>query len=533
MKNIIIIAALFVSASLTACYDTEDKYDAPKEMALVGGIEEVYNLVALEDVLYIDPQVEMTDPGDPLEYLWSMYPYEYSTESHISDFERPIVSTDPVLDYPVVAKPGKYTLEVRITNTATRQEIYKTTVLNISNNFTEGWYMLKEIDGATDMDLHRPDNVLMADVIYNIQGKRLPGTPNSMMYIAKYAYLDRETATFVTTPTLNVSTKETFSIIDVTTLMEIYGHDTMFYHGEPKQEESLFSCPAMYGLNYFSDKGVYFTGYDVLWGTPNSSSMFGYVTPITGGCRPNINIINDEYFTYFFDEKNKRILYTDYNGGLYAKSRAAQGGSIPDVDPNNIEGDVLFFGRNVIGSNTPIALLLMQHPTDQAKRTLYMMEIPFYGDRISTNTFKWGYDITGLKLNNATLFANDELLSTSLFYVADNKVYAYRININGTPGFEEPLTLEGLGAGEQITYIKNMYYNGTPADSRFNYLAVGTYSNGNYKVYLYTLTAGYPVGAPVRIMQGEGKVLKMHLSSSILPFNTRANYVNFLYPTGY
>ncbi|MEG2341498.1 MAG: hypothetical protein RSB69_12220, partial [Odoribacter sp.] len=79
---------------------------------------------------------------------------------------------------------------------------------------------------------------------------------------------------------------------------------------------------------------------------------------------------------------------------------------------------------------------------------------------------------------------------------------------------EEMLTPVGLGSGETISYLSNRYWKqGDDKDHLFNYLAIGTYKGGKYKVYLYNMLGGKTDGAAVQVLEGTGKVVKMHYVS--------------------
>ena len=71
------------------------------------------------------------------------------------------------------------------------------------------------------------------------------------------------------------------------------------------------------------------------------------------------------------------------------------------------------------------------------------------------------------------------------------------------------MTLQGLGAGEEIVYLRNRFWTGG-SEKNFNYLAVGTQQGNRYKVYFYELQGATPTGAPVRILEGEGRLSSVH-----------------------
>ena len=114
---------------------------------------------------------------------------------------------------------------------------------------------------------------------------------------------------------------------------------------------------------------------------------------------------------------------------------------------------------------------------------------------------------TSSKLNGANLFAVNELTAKVMYFVNDNQLYMYDL-IQNT---EELLRPTDMTTGEEITYISNRYWSGSDnADKNFDYLVFATHKDGKYKVYLYEILGGKPYGKPVRVLEGEGKVVKMH-----------------------
>ena len=90
---------------------------------------------------------------------------------------------------------------------------------------------------------------------------------------------------------------------------------------------------------------------------------------------------------------------------------------------------------------------------------------------------------------------------------------------------EEPLSLTDMVSEEEITYISNRYWTGDAVeDNNFDYLAIATHKDGKYKVYLYEILGGKPYGKPVRILEGEGKVVKMHYVHPSMTMNSYSDF---------
>lgn len=500
---------LALALLLSSCYGRDDnyKYKEPRPAITISGVEASYGKTSFVDQLHIEPQITTTLDNPDLEYLWTIY------TSYISPPEVvPVrtIGTEPVLDFPVNEKPQTYIIELKVTDKNNGLEAFASTRLEVSNEFSLGHYILKEIDGGTDMDLHLPDNDVIPDLLNKSLGARITGTPNHLGLLGKYSFLNEETAQIEVTTALNVATDTEFNMVNVADMGVIHTHDDMFYYDDPQQEESLFSTFNFYGATYVSDKGVYFTSYDLIWGS-GGSGKFGTAMAIPGGCRPSRHIMAEQYYVFMFDELNKRFMYSDFNGTLYAYNNEDSQGNIPPYTPNNVPYDLIYFGRNQIGSNDPSGFAVMQDPNNPDKRYLYEMSLAGGQENpiISVS------EITGLNFNRAERFAMNELQARVIYYFVGNQLYSYKID----DGVEEPITLNGFDAGDEITYLSNRYWQGG-SDDNFNYLAIGTYSGGNYKVYLYNVVGGTPVGAPARILQGQGK---MRFMQYVTPLFTPQN----------
>ena len=94
---------------------------------------------------------------------------------------------------------------------------------------------------------------------------------------------------------------------------------------------------------------------------------------------------------------------------------------------------------------------------------------------------------------------------------------------------EEKIKPQGLPDDEEITYLSNRYWEqADDKDNNFNYLVIGTSKNGQYKVYMYNMLGGKPIGESVRTLKGEGKVVKLQYTSSKMNGGS-ANY----YPSSF
>lgn len=109
----------------------------------------------------------------------------------------------------------------------------------------------------------------------------------------------------------------------------------------------------------------------------------------------------------------------------------------------------------------------------------------------------------GSHFATATAFASNSQSAAVIYGVDNNKVYSF--GLTGTTP-EKELTFEGLPSNETITYVSNRYFSGYTDGNNFDHLIIGTQSGNNYKLYMYNMVGGEPVGAPVHVVSGTGKV---------------------------
>ena len=76
-------------------------------------------------------------------------------------------------------------------------------------------------------------------------------------------------------------------------------------------------------------------------------------------------------------------------------------------------------------------------------------------------------------------------------HIDGNKLYSY--DLNGIVA-EKELPLAGLAADETVTYIANRFLK---ANDSWDRLFVGTQKGNTYKIYIYDVVGGEPVGQPV------------------------------------
>lgn len=494
-----VVAGLFFS-----CYDDKGNYDYEEFAGIkIEGIQDEYSVISYKDTLHISPKIT---PEDEYEYLWTINESYTDMPSMGEGFPPDTIGMEKELKSVINYNNGHYDLTLKVTSKKTGYAVYYNTKLVTQSVYSRGFYVLKETaDGNTEVDIHT-ENGVSENLLEKNLGKVFEGRPVSMGLMFVYCYVNPETGEYVAPRALSVSSEKDLKIFNLNDMGVVYNYEDMFYGAVP-QKSPLYLYPNFYTIVYLSGEGIC-TNYQDGLNLP-SAGKFGTPVVIDKGCRPSRHmIVGENYHSYLFDELNQRFLALDHNGTPHFFDEKNADGSVNQHSPNAVPKDnrLLFFGIN---SNSGFALFEKQQNTQD--RYLYNLKV------VSgyANPIEKVDTIDVPKMKEATVFGNNVNTSTVLYYGVGDELYLYEIGQKR----ESRLNLEGFDGGE-ITYISNRYWlNETDKGYTFDYLVVGTYKDGKYHIYMYNTVGGIPSGKPVQILEGVGKVVKVHYNSPYMTSN--------------
>lgn len=516
------IQYIFILTSITfislSCFDDKGNYDYTEFKDItIQGIQTNYAITSYQDTLHITPQVLPAE--DSYNYLWTINRnYTNANQGFGDGISKDTISQDPQLSYAVKLPNGEYNLTLKVTNQETGYSVFYNTKLIAQTAYSSGFYILKETaEGKTDVDLHTPKGKL-ENLLKETTGNSLAGKPTSMGLIFEYCYINPQISKYDAPRALSVCSENDIRVFSLNDFSTIFTYDNLFYDGKPAGEKPLYLYPNTYNIGYLSTAGIH-SNYQNGLSIP-SSGQFGLPTVLSGNCRPSRHMAVCNMESYIFDELNHRFVKFNFNAQVSVFSEKSSTGETIPYSPNAIPANyqLIFCGPNTASEYNVYALFKdMQAPQ---KHYLYTLkaELSKFSNPISEVT-----EIpTSLNFNRASVYAINEKDARIMYFATDNKLYRYLIDEQK----ESEITLSGFEGGE-ITYISNRYWlSSADKENNFNYLAIGTYKNGQYKIYFYNMTGGIPNGAPVQILQGEGKAIKVHYNSPLMTDNNKsgANY---------
>ena len=485
MKLIRYCVVITCMALLAACYKDHGNYrynDAEK--ISITGVDAIYDKIALVDKLTLKPAVASNDPGAKFTYWWGIY--EPDGMGKIDT-----ISHEQQLDYLITQRSKEYALVFGVQNQHTGVGKTVTAVLNVTTRFTRGWYVMKQKEGFTDLDLFfTPQNIVPESKLENVlmlgNNKKVAGNGTLFGFTQSYpAVVD---GIPLNNRVLFVQADKDMAVVDINTMKILRTMDTLFYEKMPVIKPSAICNDA---------SGSYLINNGVLHGLLYAGA-FG-----PAKMRDNRNtpyhlskyflIDNTSYLSpLFFDETSSSFISASPNLPTLKQVNDYGPTQLP-ANKNNKE--LLFMGISKAGS--PLAgTAILRDKTDAALRIV--ANISSYGTIV---TIKCDTLAAASKLNLAEHYAQIMGEENMLYFSSGNEVWSRNLS-NGTEQLQW-----AAPAGEQISFIRHRKYAGSITPELpyyFNYILIGTTGNGRYKVHAFKKSSGNLAAAPDFTLEGEG-----------------------------
>ena len=491
MKKLYLFILMVVPLFFASCFEDEGNYSYKDVDEIeIEGMESVYTKNSYNgEVLEIDPVIKTAYTD--LEYEWWIW--EPNKEDDYTGwnpdkkpYEAELISTDKKLAYEVNCPIGQYKLMLKVKSKS--NDFFSTHIVNFNAEtlFTRGFYILKETaDGKTEVDLYNRNNELMPDLLQMVGHGAMEGKPRAVSCVQSHGMVTEAN-----------EYKEIHTVCVTTEANKIAFYDTEAFnraHDEKDvidgglKEGDVPYLAFSYGMsNYFlSSRGCFVT---YVFSMMSTSGTFS-IPATTGGASQFVipGGLAIGMSAYFWDETNQRIDYTDFYTfgqmfGPYDDSEfPTQGMKCIACGSSQAMGKGYFILEDAAG-----------------KRYIYLTSLG------SCKTEARHEIAPESKLAKATHFATNALTANNLYYVYDNKLYAF--SLGNWSENEVPLTLEGMGASETITYLSYQWQNyAADAENNFTHLVVGTQQGDTYRLYMYDIEAGEPREL-VRKIEGTGKL---------------------------
>lgn len=497
MKNKILnlLGIVMALTLFQSCYEDEGNYDYTELSAIeIEGIETSYSKRKLVDTLNIPVTINTEYDQENLKYTWFIY--NESKVDYINAVPVDTISREKDLSYLVAADPGNYVLTLKVENTENQYAVYKSVALQVTTQFSEGFYILKETaDGNTDLDFCSKNMEMGPDIFANTKGGALRGKPEILSQMMGHPYVDPATSIRTSGHAVGITTTEDLCMLRTSDLATIHTGESMFYGGlesTPRRLARGWQCGFC-----FTEDGIY-----LMKVGSAGSGMLG--VPKWAG--RNVKWVAYDKFHQMtsgficFDENNGEFIFISTMSS--SGSLSTYKGNDAAYQPKGITDKCLYMGMSYFSSikNTAYAVF------EAADGTRRLYEVMHAATSAPANPIKNVKVIdSSMKMSKATAFSVCAFDAPLMYFLSEGKVYYYSFQDES----EREITLPGIGAGETINYVANKYWASAYRSYSHDrdWLVVGTTTgNNDYKLYFYKISGGTPDGEPMYVMSGTGKV---------------------------
>ncbi|PUZ20914.1 PKD-like family protein [Chitinophaga costaii] len=474
MKQLYIMAGLLSLLAFGCKKDNSTGATHPLPEVVVTGLQDTISTYTHRDTLRINPEVQHADQYD---YYWTAY----STNFVQGTGKLPhadTLGTSQYLNYVVTLTPGEYILVFNVKDKKTGVITLINKIMNVATLNMNGWYLLKDDGSKTDFDFiyqgGRIDNWI---AFYN-NGKSLNGTAVKAVF-TPYFKMNLTTTDLFSAFTV-LSSKDA-GIYRIDNGIEALNFDNMFFSKPSTRNlQNAFQSMNTANLGLINDNKAY---------SMNKGALFTDMSP---AYRVSA-VAGVDAMDIGFNLDAKSVVL--YNGSVYAN--LASNGN----DLKNMNADLVWI--NGYAGQRSVAMLLFRLP--DSRGVLVKLNAQ-YG-------FLAGYT-SPMVLAKDTLPASHGLMAASviggnydadyIYYALGNQVYLTDINSNGE------YLQETLPAGETITCIQHIKYpqpTSATIPTTTDFLAIASYANGHYKVWLHPISSTGTIQALAKPnFEGDGRV---------------------------
>lgn len=475
MKQLYIMAAGLLLLLAAGCLK-DDSTGAinPLPEVVVTGLAAQYEVYTHRDTLRINPQVSNEERYD---FYWTAYTTNFVQNTGVVT-KADTLGMGLKLDHVMMLNPGQYYLVLNVKEKKTG--VIKLVKVNmaVSTLNMNGWYLLKDDGVKTDFDFINAEGRIDNWLAYYNDGKSLDG--KAVKAVFSQGFKMGLTSTDLYNVFFILSDKDG-GIYRVDNGKLVLGFDDMFFL-KPAVRKPQNVLQSMNNANvqlinnnksYSLTKGARFTD------LPSTYT----VSPIAATVAMDIG----------FDQASKSVFC--FNGAYYAPL-GANGN-----DLKNMNADIIWM--NGYAGQRSAAMALFRMPAGEGVLVKLNAQYGYLaGYQSPLIADKDTLPVTHGIMHADAICGNYD--ADYIYYASGNKVYM-------TDVATHPENLQvSLPAGETVTCIQHIKYPQPMSASipgTTDYLAIASYANGHYKIWLHKLTStGTVLPQAQPNFEGEGRV---------------------------
>lgn len=506
MKKIFYFLVLLLG--LASCYEDKGNYDYLDVQKIdVTGIDSIY-VCNLSETLEIKPQLSQNTSKDEYDYMWMCYDKK--------DLKKKIdtLSTAKHLSYKMNLPLSSYQLIFAYQNKNTKVTKYVYSSLTVQSGYSRGWYMLKEFDGGTELDLFA-GNKQHENIFSTSFGKPITGLPQHLGF-AKYTWVDESTGKLENgNKSFIVLTDKEMKVVRVADMKQLASFKDLFFEDVPPCKPTLWFSGSE--ENGFVNDGLLYA-YTERNGELGLSK-FAY--PKEG---------NYKLSSVFTKNATMSPLMFDLNSGKFCTSYTTPNKIVflEDDGQSKFKNDFVdyspvyfgFLDQGMWEGGKMYAVL--KNKTDHTFVIVYVdsNNLVYYDESFLKNRITKIQTIAKDQLfNKATCFAQNRKFEMMYFAVND-KLYCYDLANTVEYEVKRENGQPAVPAGEHIVMMKHVVFNykdymDPNVKEYVDRLCVVTSNGTSYKLYLFETLANKVKDNP-EIHEGKGKPQQIFYMSPYL-----------------
>lgn len=193
MKNKLWILGVLALLGITSCYDDKGNYsyrDLESVLPIeIKGLPNDTTFMLFSDVELV-PEIEGMENEADFQFTW------YTYQLYVSGFvpQRDTLATTKNLSFKMEYPAGnQYQLIFEAKEKKTGIFVQKKMRMSVTSEYSEGWFILEDENGRTDMDFIRVDGTVQENLLTEVLGERMPGEAVKLVYMSN-KYTDEEVA---------------------------------------------------------------------------------------------------------------------------------------------------------------------------------------------------------------------------------------------------------------------------------------------------------------------------------------------------
>lgn len=448
------IGLLLLTLWLGGCIDDKGNYDylEPEDVmpVKINGLEEDYYFTLWEKRV-LQPEVTGITQEEDYQYLW------YLTSKSSGSVKFDTISHDKNLDWQVTCNSGDYLLVFEVKDKHSGVFANKEMSLKVASSLAHGWYVMKDENGKTDVDLVLPDGRVEKDLLINRLGTKLDGTAVGMCYISYNYYHEIQnpngTVTQLRTKALIMLSSKDMKIVNADNFSLFKNWEDAFYE-VPEVKQPQWCNNSIFLLNGGKLHSIYTASQNVgKFGMAWSGDYDFYPAAFAGN--------------QFFDLNSRSFFAAGSSFNTAPVAVAEPSSSSPvSISANKMNMDI-------VAGASRYALLKSIAPDGK----YYLAGISSSGNGTYPFT-SWNEVPAGSKLLESAVLGSHNTVSC-VYFGRDNELCGHTV----ADVAEREYKLHTFPVGEKVSYIQHVVSRNDL--DKFSRLVVLTNSTSGWKMYLF------------------------------------------------